>query len=220
MKRILVSALFAVAATTLLGLVARADDKSAPLPKGPGDQAAPKAGAPDAKPPTQGQVAPPAAPAVLPPAACCPAPACCETHLKPVCVGEKATRQVPKRVYGEVCEDFCLPKCSLHGGFGHGHKHDDCGACCDTGCDTCTSCEHCVRQRKYLVVRVRNEEECYNKCHVEYQPEEAKCKKSLFHHKQECADGACYLPAAGTVVVTPAQAPPTEKLTNPPKEKK
>ncbi|MFL5342332.1 MAG: hypothetical protein ACJ8F7_19465, partial [Gemmataceae bacterium] len=215
----------------LLGLAvghARAADAPAALPKGPGDPAAP-AVAPQAPAPTQGQVAPPTAPVVVmpPTAACCPAPASCEAPLKKVCVGEKATRTVEKRVYNETCEDFCQPKCSLFGGFGgflKGHKHADCGDCADGGCQTCTKCEHCVRTRKFLVIHFPKEEECYNKCHVEYQPEEAKCKTSLFHHQKECcADGACagavVAPPAGAVV-PPAPMPPAEKLPNPPKEKK
>jgi hypothetical protein len=236
MKRHLLSAAFALGAALLLGLAAshaRADGPPTRLPKGPGDQAAPVAAPPAPGAPAQGQVAPPGAPVlVAPPAgACCPAPACCEPCLKKVCVGEKATRTIDKRVYGESCEDFCLPKCPLFSGFGHGHKQHDCGGCCDTGCDagccdtgcdTCTKCEHCVRERKYLVIHVRKEEECYNKCHVEYQPEEPKCKRS-FHHKKDCDEGCCP-PAvggcAGVVVQTPAQMLPVEQLPNPPKEKK
>ena len=187
----------------------------APLPKGPaGDAPAAKAAAVPAA-----AAAAPAAPVVmappLVPAACCAAP--CEEHLKKVCVGETATRPKTTRVYGESCEDFCTPKCSFFGGLLGGHGHKDCG-CADGGCGGCsdghcTDCEHHARVRKYLVVRIKTEEECYNKCHVEYQPEEAKCCKTPLFHKQGCcAEGGC----AG-VILPPASAPmpPVEKLPPP-----
>ncbi len=174
MKRLLGPTMIAFGAAALVGLAAgraRADGPAAPLPKGP-----PPAGAV--------QVAPPAsAPVVAPPlmsappvgAACCVAPAC-EMPLKKVCVGEQAVRTIDRRVYGESCEDFCVPKCSLFGGLPKfGHRHDDCGdgcgACPAGGCDGgCASCEHHARVRKYLVVKIRHEEQSYNACHVEYQP--------------------------------------------------
>jgi hypothetical protein len=156
---------------------------------------------------------------------CCAAP-CCEPPLKKVCVGEQAVRTIDKRVYGESCEDFCVPKCSLFGGMSLGHRHNDCGdcggGCAAGGCSEggCTSCEHHARTRKYLVVKIRHEEECYNKCNVEYQAEEAKC-----HRGPTCAHG-CGQPTGccgGVVGAPPAMmtmpfVPQTEKLALP-KEK-
>ncbi len=237
MKRYLSCAMLALGAAALLGLAAgraRADGPAAPLPKGPGGDA-PAAAAP-AAPAAPAVMAPPVAGAPLP-AACAPAacaPEACETPLKKVCVGEKATREKTRRVYGESCEDFCVPKCSLFGGLSlFGHKHGDCadgscGGCADGGCtaEGCTSCERCVRTRKYLVVKVKREEECYNKCHVEYQPDEPKCKTSLFHSTSSaCADGACLPPVAGcagvvTTAPPPATMPPVEKVPAPKEEKK
>ena len=124
-----------------------------------------------------------------------------------MCVGEQGVKKVEKRVYGEACEDFCVPKCSLFGSLLKlgGQKHDD-GACpaegtCADG--SCTDCEHHVRTRKYLVVKIKHEEEIVNKCHVEYRLEEPKCKVA-------CPEGTC-LPLAPPM-------PPVEKLA-PPKEK-
>jgi hypothetical protein len=221
MKRTLFCAALALGATALLGLAAgraRADQPPAALPKGPAGDA-PSVAAPPAPAP-----AAPAAPVVVAPApvpaACCAAPACEAACTKKVCVGEKATREKTTRVYGDTCEDFCLPKCSLTGGFKLGHHHDDCDAGCDQGCDAggCASCGNCVRTRKYLVVRIKKEEECYTKCHVEEQLEEPKCKTSLFHHKQACDNGACavgtYLPPA-TVPTPLAPMPPAEKVSAP-----
>ena len=74
-----------------------------------------------------------------------------------VCRPTVDTRQVPKRVYDDTCEEFCLPKCSLFGGFFR------------KGCDgdgACGSCEH-PHKRKYLIVKIRYHEECVNKCVLE-----------------------------------------------------
>jgi hypothetical protein len=227
MKRLLSSIIFTFGAAALLGLAAaqvRADGP-APLPKGPEIKGAPAAvpavlEAPKAAAPVAAPAAPAAAPVgsviVAPAEAACCAPAC-EPCLKKVCVGEQATREKVSRVYGEACEDFCVPKCSLTGGLSLGHKHGGCDdGCCGGGCsdEGCTSCEHHVRTKKFLVVKLKKEQECYNKCHVELQVEEPKCKKSC------CTDGGC-LPGAGTVgTVTivetpPAPMPPAEKVPTP-----
>jgi hypothetical protein len=230
MKRYLSCATLALGAAALLGLAAsaRADGAPAPLPKGPIGAGAPVVTtAPPVPAAAASAAAAPAAPVVMAlppasgcgavPAACCAAPTC-EPALKKVCVGEKATREKTTRVYGEACEDFCIPKCSLFGGFKFGgHGHGDCDTCPDACTEGgCTSCEHKVHQRKYLVVKIKKEDECYNKCHVEYQLEEPKCKKP-------CADGGCLPEAggcAGVVIQTPAAPPmpPIEKP-QPPKEK-
>jgi hypothetical protein len=238
MMRRLTRAAFVLGAAALLSLAgsqARAGDPApfAPLPSGPAagvpTPAALTAGTPAvdaAAPAAQPKAAMPAAPAapaaapviVAPPAAagCC-APACEAPCLKKVCVPEQAVRTIDKRVYGDTCEDFCVPKCSLFGGlmkFG-GHKHDDCceGGCSHDSCESgsCPSCEHHVRTRKYLVVKIKHEEECYTKCNVGYEPEAPKC-----------AHGACAAPGgcAETVILPPAAAmPPVEKAPLP-KEKK
>jgi len=213
MKRFLSCAVLALGAAALLGLTggARADGP-APLPKGTqGAPAAPAAPAPLPGAPVM--TPPPAAVVASVPAACCTEP-CEEPHLKKVCVGEKATRPKTTRVYGEICEDFCVPKCVGHG---HGHGHDDCGDCSSGGCsdEGCTECEHHARTRKYLVVRIKTEEECYTKCHVEYQVKEKKCKAP------KCHDEGCCNPGCAGVVVTPgtpvqvSPLPPMEKLPQP-----
>jgi hypothetical protein len=108
----------------------------------------------------------------------CASEACAAPCLKKVCIPETAVRTNERRVYGEDCEDFCVPKCSLFGGLFRlkGHGHDD----CESG--QCASCEHCVRTRKSLVVKIKHEEECYTKCSPGYVPEEPKCKAPLFGH--------------------------------------
>jgi hypothetical protein len=97
----------------------------------------------------------------------------------------------------------------------HGHGHHDCqdgdchdGDCHDGDCHdgTCHKCEHHVRTRKYLIVKIRKEEECVNKCHVEERAEEPKCKES-HHHKASCADGSCLPPPSGEVITAPAALP-------------
>ena len=235
MKRRLMIAALVCGAAALLALAvsqARADDPApfAPLPAGPGPAALTVGGPADgaaplpkgaAPPSAAAPGAPPAAKVVVPPApAHVPAevcaPACEAPCLKKVCVPEQATRTVEKRVYGDVCEDFCVPKCTFGGGFGgflH-HKHDDCGACGPDGCGhggcedgNCAECGKHIRVRKFLVVKIRPHEECYTKCNVAYEA--------------PCAHGACEAPAgcAGAVVAPPAPTPPVEKVP-PPKEKK
>jgi hypothetical protein len=82
-----------------------------------------------------------------PEAGCCP-DGCGEK----VCRSVVETKTVTKRVYSEVCEDFCVPRClgcAIWGG--------DCdGNCCK------------LQTRKYLVVKQRKHEECVNKCVVEH----------------------------------------------------
>jgi hypothetical protein len=222
MKRSLTSAALAFGAAALLGLAgshARADGPAtpyAPLPSGPSagvpTTAALAADAPAGAPAAPAATAAPAAPPVLsaPPAVPCPPPlACapaCEVPLKKVCQPEPATREVPKRSYGESCEDFCLPKCKFSG-LGHLFHHGDCDAGCADG--TCHDCE-CPRTRKYLVVKIKQEQECYTKCNVGYVPEEPSCGHKLFGHKSAGEEGACLPPVEG-LVAPPLQAPP-EKM--------
>jgi hypothetical protein len=232
MKRRLMTAAFAFGAVALLGLAAvqaRAGEPApfAPLPAGPTPAAltlgapadapaAPLPRAPEqpAAKPLPGAPAAPAAKVVAAPAPAyvvadgC-APACEPTCLKKVCVPESAVRTTDRRVYGEACEDFCVPKCSFFGGlsgFGR-HRHDDCGACGSDGCcasGSCASCERHVRQKKYLVVRIKHDEECYTKCNVSYE--------------SPCQHGACEAPACcGGAVIAPM--PPVEKVPLP-KERK
>jgi hypothetical protein len=181
MKRSLTSAALAFALLGLTAAGARADG-AAPMPVGPGPVAA------------QPQMAPapmqmaPGAPMILsaPPAGCCAAPACEAPCLKKACIPETATRTNERRVYGEDCEDMCLPKGSLFAGLPklRGHGHQDCDACPSDGCESghCASCEHCVRTRKFLVVKIKHEEETYTKCEPGYVPEEPKCRAPLFGH--------------------------------------
>jgi hypothetical protein len=79
-----------------------------------------------------------------------------------VCRPVTDTRKVPKRVYTDVCEDFCPAKCGLFGCFS-GHKQ-----CDEEGAGCAGQCGH-VRTRKYLVVKIQQKEECFTKCVVEQQ---------------------------------------------------
>ncbi len=73
-------------------------------------------------------------------------------------------KKVSKRVYGDICEDFCLPKCGLFGCLsGHSHCDEDGGDCAHGA-----KCGH-VCTRKYLTVKVREHEECVTKCVVDQQ---------------------------------------------------
>jgi hypothetical protein len=81
--------------------------------------------------------------------------ACCDK----VCQPTVEVKKVPKRCYGELCEDFCLPKCSFWHGCCFWHK-----SCCQDGC--CAECEH-PRTKKYLLVKIRTCEECVNRCVVQ-----------------------------------------------------
>jgi hypothetical protein len=78
-----------------------------------------------------------------------------------VCRPITETRNVPQRCYSSGCEDFCLPKCGLLDCF-RGHK------CCDQEGGCAGRCEH-PRTRKYLIVKIRQKEECVPKCVVEQQ---------------------------------------------------
>jgi hypothetical protein len=78
-------------------------------------------------------------------------PCSCEQK---VCRTTCEVKKIDHRCYSSVCEDFCLPKCSVISLF---HR----------GCDQCACCEDKVRTRKYLVVKVRKEETSVNKCVVE-----------------------------------------------------
>src|SRR5262249_37979368 len=75
-----------------------------------------------------------------------------------VCRPTVETKKVPKTVYSDVCEDFCLPRCSLHGHCGH-------GGCCEEACAE-GRCGR-VRTKKYLVIKTRQKEQCVTKCVVE-----------------------------------------------------
>jgi hypothetical protein len=213
--RRLTSTLLALGAAGLLSLAvnpARADDGApfAPLPTGQtlappttsttADAAAPTAPAAPAR-----VVAPPTGAPLLQEA--CGA-SCCEPCLKKVCVPEQAVRTRDRRVYGDTCEDFCVPKCELLGGlstFGH-HKHDDCcDACPAHGCGEggCAQCSQCIRTRKFLVVKIRHEEECYTKCNVAYEQQAPAC---------------CPAPACDAHVVLPPATTPmpsAEKMLTP-----
>ncbi len=134
-------------------------------------------------------------------------PACDAPCLKKVCVPGTDVKVTTTRVYGEVCEDFCMPKCSLPKlSLGFLHKHDDCDAC-PTGCPeegTCANCEHRIYTKKFLVVKVKKCEEIVNKCHVELQPEEPSCRTHLFGHKAAEPAAAC-LPET-VIIQSPAPA--------------
>ena len=86
-----------------------------------------------------------------------------------VCVPYTQKKQIEKRCYTDTCEQFCLPKCgSLFGGLlGHGGCDNNCenGACHEGGCN---QCEH-PRTRKYLIVKIKHEEECVAACKIEHE---------------------------------------------------
>ena len=110
-----------------------------------------------------------------------------------VCVPTTETKTITKRVYGDICEQFCVPKCPLFGFLGHGgcggcgHDCDHDGACHDGA--ACHDCEH-IRTRKYLVVKIKKEEQCVPACKVEHE--------------------ACCAPA-GTIQPVPAKPMPAPK---------
>jgi hypothetical protein len=123
---------------------------------------------------------------------CCPTvhSGCCNDGCHKVCRPTVETRDVPKREYSSRCEDFCLPKCPLLG------KLFGSSGCCADGAGH--DCER-PRMRKYLVLHVRQHEECVPKCVVECQ-----C----------CPTSCCPAPAIGmtpapgaTVPAPPARAP-------------
>ena len=112
-----------------------------------------------------------------------------------VCVPITQTKKVEKRCYSDTCEQFCLPKCPLFGLFGGhgcggcGHDCDHDGSCHEGG--ACHQCEH-IRTRKYLVVKIKKEEQCVPACKVEHE--------------------ACCAPA-GTIQPVPAKPMPAVKPT-------
>jgi hypothetical protein len=114
-----------------------------------------------------------------------------------VCVPITQTKKVEKRCYTDKCEQFCLPKCGglFGGGCGSCGKSCDHGACdhgqaCDHGA-ACHQCGHvCVK--KYLIVKIKQEEECVPACKVEACP------------------SACAAPA-GTIQPMPAKPMPSAK---------
>ena len=85
--------------------------------------------------------------------------ACADDCGHKVCRPTVETKKVSKTVYTDVCEDFCLPRCSFHCLFGH-------RGCCDDGCCAEGKCGR-VRTKKYLIVKTRQEEHCVTKCVVE-----------------------------------------------------
>ena len=102
-----------------------------------------------------------------------------------VCVPITQTKKVEKRCYTDTCEQFCLPKCgSLLGLFG---GHGGCGGCgqscdhgaCDHGqaCDHGAACHQCghVCVKKYLIVKIKQEEQCVPACKVEHEACAAPC---------------------------------------------
>jgi hypothetical protein len=116
---------------------------------------------------------------------------CCRDRGCPhggVCVPTTETKKIDKRVYTDICEQFCVPKCSLLGFLRGGGCDSDCenGSCHDGNCH---QCEH-PRTRKYLVVKIKHEEECVPACKVE--------------------QGCCTAPS-GTIQPVPAKAMPPAK---------
>ena len=76
--------------------------------------------------------------------------ACCDN----VCVRVPETKKVVTRVYSEVCEPLCLPKCSI---LGHLFGRKDC--CADGACGECSQ-----RTKKTLVVKLRTCDVPSSKC--------------------------------------------------------
>src|SRR5262249_60237140 len=70
-------------------------------------------------------------------------PLCCSDDV--VCVRVPEIKKVPKRVYTDVCEPLCLPRCSI---LGHLLGHND---CCDGG--GCGGCR--LWKKKTLVGEIR-----------------------------------------------------------------
>ncbi len=136
----------------------------------------------------------------------CPAP--CEPGcLKKVCRPTTDVKKIDHRVYDCASEDFCMPGGSLFGRLFGGH-----------GCDACPAggCERHVRTKKVLVVKIRKEEQCVNKCVVEYQLAEPSCPAPL-----ACPASGCATPILTTVpsqvILAPSPAPAPEPLNKMPK---
>jgi hypothetical protein len=97
-----------------------------------------------------------------------------------VCVPIMKTKQVEKRCYTDTCEQFCLPRCGgLFGGHCGGCDHGGCdhGACDHVACDKQEACHQCghVCVKKYLIVKIKQQEECVPACKVEHQACAAPC---------------------------------------------
>jgi len=108
-----------------------------------------------------------------------------------VCHPATETRKVEKRCYTDTCEQFCLPRCSCFGGlFGGG-----CGSCGGSGegCGQCEANHQCghVCVKKYLIVKIKHEDQCVPVCKVDHE--------------------ACGAPACGTAQPAPAKAMPAAK---------
>jgi|SRR5260370_20224712 len=117
---------------------------------------------------------------------CC-ADGCAEACCKPI----TDTRKVIKPHYTDVCEKFCEVSCwgcSLFGG----------GCCGEHGCSK-------VKTRKILVVRLRPEEQCVNKCVVDYKVAEPCVKPAPFALPAPCAT------PHHVVVPAPTYMPPTAR---------
>lgn len=142
------------------------------------------------------------------PAAACPAAACpAKDCHKPCCIPHTETIDVVRRRYGDICEPFCVPKCTL-GVFWSGlfrGWEDDCKKAhepeplgyCDKGC--CDKCEK--YKRKYLVLYIRHRKECVRRCEVD--------------HPCPCPDGACPahpVAAPAKMAAPPAPAPKGEPI--------
>ncbi len=83
--------------------------------------------------------------------ACCPIGCCSKT-----CHAVVEPKTVTTKVYGEACEEFCLPKISCF-------KH------CFEQCEPCGTGPECgkVHTKRCLVIKVRRTEECETKCVVD-----------------------------------------------------
>ena len=97
-----------------------------------------------------------------------------------VCVPIMKTKKVEKRCYTDTCEQFCLPRCGgLFGGHCGGCDHGACehGACDHVACDKQEACHQCghVCVKKYLIVKVKEQEECVPACKFEKQACAAPC---------------------------------------------
>ena len=98
------------------------------------------------------------------PVNCCPA-ACCPQK---VCQSVPDTKKIVKRVYDDKCDDFCLCRPRLGGGFFNLQEAIAKDRGCDASCGACESCGNCScpRVKKFLLIRNREHEECGTKCVV------------------------------------------------------
>ena len=113
-----------------------------------------------------------------------------------VCVPYTQTKKVEKRCYTDTCEQFCLPKCSCFGGLFGGGCGGGCGdgACGAGSCAADHQCGH-VRTKKYLIVKIKQEEQCVPACKFE---------------QGGCAAHGCAAPA-NTIQPVPARPMPAPK---------